>query len=68
MAKKSSKPKSKSKSPKSRKPRKSTSGGSGYMKDLKLVGSLALLATGITMADRAREGLSLNPFSADYWT
>lgn len=58
MAKKSSK--------KGSSKRKSTH-SSGLMDTAKLAGALTVVGVGITMADRAREGLTLNPFSGDFW-
>jgi hypothetical protein len=51
--------------------RKSTSNGSRknwWMDKAGLAGTLLLSATALTMADRWREGKSLNPFAKEYYT
>lgn len=55
MAKKSSKSK-----------RKST-GGSTLTTTLKQAGVLSAIGVGLTMADRYREGKTLNPFTSEFW-
>ncbi len=60
MAKKSSKSKS------SKSKRKST-GGSTLTTTLKQAGVLSAIGVGLTMADRYREGKTLNPFTSEFW-
>ncbi len=46
--------------------RKST-GGSTLTTTLKQAGVLSAIGVGLTMADRFREGKTLNPFTSAFW-
>lgn len=59
--------KAKSKS-KSKARRHSTGGKAHYIHTVKQVAAVSLIGVAITMADRFREGKTLNPISKAFWT